>query len=117
MIREYIQGGRKDATIAKVMTKDLAKFLYFIDKDNVRHTCFVIFMYTNHVSLQIDLKHVIKADNIAEYIRELEILQVGPSGQATKLQTLIAAINYMSYPVFLIPKLQKMTLRQPILPQ
>ena len=35
-ICRYLQGdgGRKNATIAKEMAKDISKFIYFIDKDN-----------------------------------------------------------------------------------
>lgn len=46
-------------------------------------------------SSQVNLNHVVKTDNVSRYLQNLRTLNIGPSGQATKLQTVMAAIDFV----------------------
>ena len=47
------------------------------------------------MSSQVDLKLVVVSKNILTFINKLRELNIGPSGQANKLQTLLVAMDYV----------------------
>ena len=72
-----IEGGSKKPLQAKEMVKDLAKFQKFASPD--------------YVSFEAALDK--KA--VTAYLNELRRLEVGPSGQVNKLQTIIVSIDFL----------------------
>ena len=74
---QSVEGGSKSAAATKQEVVDLAKYLYLADSN----TC--------------DLDNVTRMPNIVKYLNELRSCGVGPSGQITKLQTLLNAIKMM----------------------
>ena len=72
-----IEGGSKKPLQAKEMVKDLAKFQKFASPDCVSFEA------------ALDKKAV------TAYLNELRRLEVGPSGQVNKLQTIIVSIDFL----------------------
>ena len=72
-----IEGGSKKPLQAREMVKDLAKFQKFASPDCV------------NFETALDKKAV------AAYLNELRRLEVGPSGQVNKLQTIIVSVDFL----------------------
>ena len=72
-----IEGGSKKPLQAKEMVKDLAKFNKFVSPESV------------NFEVGLDKQAVLS------YLNELRRLEVGPSGQVNKLQTIIMSIDFL----------------------
>ena len=80
LFAEHLQsrtGGKKGETQAREIVTDLAKFLYFVDKD------------------QCKPESVLSARNIRHWVEVLESHNVGPSGVLTKLRRLRMFVDWV----------------------
>ena len=68
-----IEGGSKKPLQAKEMVKDLAKFHKFVNAESV------------------NFESALDKQAVMAYLNELRCLEVGPSGQVNKLQTIIVS--------------------------
>lgn len=59
------------------MTKDLSKYLYLCDAE------------------KIDMRNVLDWEKILKYAERLRELNIGPSGQVNKIQTISLAVDYL----------------------
>ena len=70
-----MEGGSKNIQTAKQEVVDLSKFLYLVNPD------------------ECDVSNVTMMTNIVTYLNELRKSGVGPSGQVTKLTTILNALK------------------------
>ena len=74
---QSVEGGSKSTAATKQDVIDLANFLYLANLNSC------------------DLDNVIQMPNIVKFLNELRKCGVGPSGQITKLQTLLNAVKML----------------------
>lgn len=74
---QSVEGGSKSTAATKQEVVDLAKFLYLANSNSC------------------DLDNVIQMPNLVKFLNELRKCGVGPSGQITKLQTVLNAVKML----------------------